>query len=80
MRPEADLLALAREWVERGSALAGKGVDLEVFVQEHRGMTVKAFGGEVEGLRYSHSRGVGVRALRGGRTRPADHSSHRYTW
>lgn len=67
MRREADLLALAREWVERGSALAGKEVDLEVFVQENRGMTVKAFGGEVEGLRYSHSRGVGVRALRGGR-------------
>ncbi len=61
------LLGLAREWVERGRALAGAGVELEVFAQEHRGLTVKAFGGEVEGLRYSHSRGVGVRALRGGR-------------
>lgn len=30
-------------------------------------MTVKAFAGEVEGLRYSHSRGVGVRALHAGR-------------
>jgi len=62
-----DLKALAREWVERGRSLAGEGVELEIFVQEHRGLTVKAFGGEVEGLRYSHSRGAGVRALRGGR-------------
>ena len=67
MEREADLLALAMEWVERGRALAGAGVELEVFAQEHRGLTVKAFRGEVEGLRYAHSRGVGVRALREGR-------------
>ena len=67
METTTDLKALAREWVERGRSLAGEGVELEIFVQEHRGLTVKAFGGEVEGLRYSHSRGAGVRALRGGR-------------
>ncbi len=67
MKRETDLLALAREWVERAGAVVGKGVELEVFAQEHRGLTVKAFGGEVESLRYSHSRGVGVRALREGR-------------
>ncbi len=67
MEPYADIGALAREWVERGRALTGAGVELELFVQEYRGLTVKAFGGEVEGLRYSHDRGVGVRALRGGR-------------
>lgn len=62
-----DIQVLAEEWVERGRTLVGAGVELEVFVQEHRGLTVKAFGGEVEGLRYSHSRGVGVRAIAGGR-------------
>jgi len=61
-----DLQALAAEWVERGRSQAGAGIELEIFVQENRGLTVKAFGGEVEGLRYSHSRGVGVRALREG--------------
>lgn len=67
MEHSADIQALAREWIERGRTRAGKGVELELFVQENRGLTVKAFGGEVEGLRYSHSRGVGVRALRDGR-------------
>ena len=67
MEAAVDLEALAREWVERGRSLVGPGVELEVFVQEHRGLTVKAFRGEVEGLRYSHSRGVGVRAVSGGR-------------
>jgi len=64
---KADLQALAREWVERGRSQVGAGIELEIFVQENRGLTVKAFGGEVEGLRYSHSRGVGVRALHEGR-------------
>lgn len=64
---EYDLKELAREWVERGRSLVGDRVDLEIFVQEHRGLTVRAYGGEVEGLRYSHSRGVGVRAISGGR-------------
>ncbi len=67
MKPAADLRALTSEWLERGRSLVGAGVELEIFAQEHRGLTVKAFGGEVEGLRYSHSRGVGVRALSGGR-------------
>ncbi|RJP32108.1 MAG: TldD/PmbA family protein [Actinobacteria bacterium] len=67
MERRKDLRELALEWVQRGRPLVGAGVELEIFVQEHRGLTVKAFGGEVEGLRYSHSRGVGVRALREGR-------------
>ena len=66
MEREEDLQALAMEWAERGRGVAGAGVELEIFAQEHRGLTVKAFGGEVEGLRYSHSRGVGVRAIRDG--------------
>lgn len=66
MEKTGDLQALAAEWVERGIGLVGTGVELEVFAQEHRGLTVRAFGGEVEELRYSHSRGVGVRALREG--------------
>jgi PmbA protein len=66
MEQATDLQALAMQWVERGRSLVGAGVGLEIFAQEHRGITVKAFGGEVEGLRYSHSRGVGVRALREG--------------
>ncbi len=66
MELKADLQALALEWVERGRGLVGTGVELEIYVQEHRGLTVKAFGGEVEGLRYSHSRGAGVRAIREG--------------
>lgn len=58
---------LAEEWLEAGRRLAGTGVELEVYAQEQRGLTVKAYGGEVESLRYSRSRGVGVRALREGR-------------
>lgn len=58
---------LAAEWLEAGRRLAGDGVELELYAQEQRGLTVKAYGGEVESLRYSHSRGVGVRALREGR-------------
>jgi len=64
---DTDLQALVQEWVERGRGLVGGGVDLEIFVQENRGLTVKVFDGEVEGLRYSHSRGAGVRAICGGR-------------
>jgi PmbA protein len=64
---QGDLLARAQEWLERGRTTVGKGVELEVFVQEHRGLTVRVYGGEVEGLRYSHNRGVGVRAISEGR-------------
>jgi len=64
---EKDLQALAREWLERGQAMVGKGVELEVFVQEHRGLNVRVYGGEVEGLRYAHNQGVGVRAISEGR-------------
>lgn len=67
MEEEKDLQALAREWLERGQAMVGKGVELEVFVQEHRGLNVRVYGGEVEGLRYAHNQGVGVRAISEGR-------------
>jgi PmbA protein len=66
MERASDLMALALEWIQRGSSLVGPGVELELYLQEHRGLNVKAFAGEVEGLRYSHSRGVGVRAVREG--------------
>ncbi len=64
---EKGIEKLVQEWVERGRGLVGAGVDLEIFVQENRGLTVKVFDGEVEGLRYSHSRGAGVRAISEGR-------------
>ncbi|MBC7247299.1 MAG: TldD/PmbA family protein [Actinobacteria bacterium] len=67
MEDASRLRDLAGEWLEAGRRLAGKGVDLELYAEEQRGLTVKAYGGEVESLRYSHSRGVGVRALREGR-------------
>ena len=67
MEENVDLQARALEWVERGRSLVGTGVELEVFMQENRGLTVKVFDGEVEALRYSHSRGAGVRAISGGR-------------
>ncbi|MDY6795527.1 MAG: TldD/PmbA family protein [Actinomycetota bacterium] len=62
-----DLEVLAREWVWKGGDLIGKEVNIEVFVQEYRGLTVRVFNREVEALRYSHHAGVGVRAISGGR-------------
>ncbi len=64
MEERRGLLDLAEEWVERGRSLTGPDVDLEIYVQESRGLTVKVYGRQVEGLRYSRSRGVGVRALK----------------
>lgn len=67
MEKRADLRSLLEEWVERARPLAGAGAEFEIYAQEHRGLTVRAYRGEVESLRYSHSRGVGVRVLREGR-------------
>lgn len=67
MEGHPDLRILLEEWVERGRGLVGAGAELELYAQEQRGLTVKAYRGEVESLRYSHSRGVGVRVLREGR-------------
>jgi PmbA protein len=64
---ETDLKDLALDWVERGRHLIGDGTQLEVFIQEHAGLTVRAYNEEVEGLRYSHNRGAGVRAISEGR-------------
>lgn len=66
MAGERNLQDLTQQWVERGRSMIG-GAELEIFVQEHRGLTVRAYAGEVEGLRYAHNRGVGVRAIREGR-------------
>lgn len=67
MEARAELGSLVEEWVERARSLAGEGAELELYAQEHRGLTVKVYRGEVESLRYAHSRGVGVRVLKGGR-------------
>lgn len=67
MTDHLELKSLAEEWIERCRRLAGPGVEVELFLQERRGTRVEAYGGEVESLRYSHSRGVGVRAMEGGR-------------
>jgi len=67
MAEEYNLQDLAQDWVERGRSLISAGTQLEIFVQEHRGTAVTAYNGEVEGLRYSHNRGVGVRAISEGR-------------
>ncbi len=67
MEARPDLRVLLEEWVERGRRLLGEGAELELYAQEYRGLTVRAYRGEVESLRYSHSRGVGVRVLREGR-------------
>ncbi len=67
MEARAELRSLLEEWVERARTLAGEGAELELYAQEHRGLTVKVYGGEVESLRYAHSRGLGVRVLKGGR-------------
>ncbi|OFW56943.1 MAG: hypothetical protein A2W01_01075 [Candidatus Solincola sediminis] len=67
MAAEYNLQDLARNWVERGRSMAGAGTQLEIFIQEHRGLTVTAYNEEIEGLRYSHNRGVGIRAISEGR-------------
>lgn len=67
MDESTDLRSLAEEWVDEGRDLVGPGAELELYVQEQRGLTVKAYGGEVEGLRYAHSCGVGVRVVKEGR-------------
>lgn len=62
-----DLERMARECIERGRSVVNPQVQLEIFLQDQRGLTVRIFAGEVEGLRYAHHCGVGVRALSEGR-------------
>jgi PmbA protein len=57
----ASPLSIARETLVRGRRL---GVELEVYVQFGRTLTVKTFGREVESVVAAEPRGVGVRALR----------------
>ena len=62
-----DLRQLAQEWIERGRSLVGSQVELEIYIQDQRGLTVRIFASEVEGLRYAHHYGVGIRAISEGR-------------
>jgi PmbA protein len=57
-------LQVARAALSRGRRL---GVDLEVYVQYGRTVNVKVFGREVESLTVAEPRGLGVRAIAGGR-------------
>jgi len=63
----SDLSQLAQEWIERGRSLVGSQVELEIYLQDQRGLTVRIFSSEVEGLRYAHHYGVGIRAISEGR-------------
>jgi PmbA protein len=59
----ADLQELAQAAVEAATS----GEQVEAFAQDSRKTEVKARGGEVEGLEFSESSGVGVRVIREGR-------------
>lgn len=63
-QPVLDSMA---EWCEEISRRAGTGAEVELFFQESRGLQVRVFAGEVEDLRYSHGRGLGIRVVKGGR-------------
>ena len=57
-------LQVARAALARGRHV---GADLEVYVQYARTVNVKVFAGEVESVAVAEPRGLGVRAVRGGR-------------
>ncbi len=57
-------LQVARAALSRGRRL---GVDLEVYVQYGRTVDIKVFGREVESATVAEPRGLGVRAIGGGR-------------
>jgi PmbA protein len=66
--PWSDPLVAARVALSRSGRLGiGKGVGLEVYVEFGRTATVKVFGGKVESVVTAEPRGLGVRAMRGGR-------------
>jgi PmbA protein len=58
-----DLLDLARVAVDA----ATEGEEVEAFVEESRRTEASALRGEIEGLTFAESRGLGVRLLAGGR-------------
>ncbi len=65
MMSEDGLRELAGAWAEEARRLGASVA--EIYVQDSRGLTVKAFEGKVEELSSSASRGVGVRVLERGR-------------
>jgi PmbA protein len=60
-----ELKQAACAWAEEARRMGAR--EAEIYVQDSGGVTIKVFGGEVEELRSSASRGVGVRVLDGGR-------------
>lgn len=60
-----ELQEKACAWAELGKHMGAS--EVEVYVQDGGGLTVKTYQGEVEELRSSASRGVGVRAVDEGR-------------
>jgi len=68
-RPPLDRAMLDRmaEWCEEIARDAGSGAEVELFLQESRGLQVRVFSGGVEDLRYSHGRGLGIRVVKEGR-------------
>lgn len=60
-------MADLRELVQAAVEAATAGEQVEAFAQDSRKTEVKARGGEVEGLEFSESSGVGVRVIRDGR-------------
>jgi PmbA protein len=66
--PWSDPLVAARAALSRSGRLGiGKGVGLEVYVEFGQTSTVKVFGGKVESVVTAEPRGLGVRAIDGGR-------------
>jgi len=65
LRARRSPLDIARAALARGRAC---GADLEVYVQSGRTVDVKVFGGRAESITVAEPQGLGVRAVRGGRT------------
>ncbi len=56
---------LACQWVEEGRKLGAP--QIEVYIEDSQGISLKVYQGEVEELRSSASRGVGIRVFHEGR-------------
>lgn len=67
MRHEEGALDQLAEWCEEIAHKAGTGAEVEIYMQQNRGLQVRAFHGQVEDLRYSHGRGLGIRVIEGGK-------------
>ncbi len=60
-----NLEELACQWVEEGRKLGAP--QIEIYIEDSQGLTLKVYQGQVEELRSSASKGVGVRAFHEGR-------------